>query len=239
MTGAPFQKMSKSQARQLSARDGRADGLVGSEVALERREEFVTEICGLWNDAKQRFLAIGRRLSEAYRKLGPEEYEAMIAKDLPFTMPIAHQLRAVAEAVAIGRLTEDRLPSSYATAYQITTLSDDELRMADERNLLHPKVARTEIIQFKRQVRESRADAIERARKLRRLKAERDRLLKRLRQIESEVAEMEGDDTADEDGRDLRGINLGSRAIEATAIVIDGTATAVDDEAPALTDADS
>jgi hypothetical protein len=154
-------------------------------------------------------------------------------------MPIAHQLRAVAEAVAIGRLTEDRLPSSYATAYQITTLSDDELRMADERNLLHPKVARTEIIQFKRQVRESRADAIERARKLRRLKAERDRLLKRLRQIESEVAEMEGDDTADEDGRDLRGINLGSRAIEATAIVIDGTATAVDDEAPALTDAES
>jgi hypothetical protein len=184
-------KMTKATVGRMVQKDARVDGILNSSGALRTREEFIFELRTQWEDAKQRFLVIGRRLSEAYRTLGSEVYEDMITNDLPFTMPIAHQLRAVAEAVMAGRLEELELPSSYATAYQLTTLNSDEMALARQRHLVHPKVRRKDVEEFKRQIRfPATNDEKRRSRHLRRLLGEEQRLMNRLREIQAEVARI-------------------------------------------------
>jgi hypothetical protein len=186
-------KLTKAVVDRMVSQDARVNGVLNSAGPLRTREEFVLELRTQWEDAKQRFLVVGRRLSEAYRTLGPDVYEDMIVNDLPFTMPIAHQLRAVAEAVMLGKLAEPELPSSYATAYQLTTLNPHELEVARQRHLVHPKVRRKEVEEFKREIRFPGADDDKhRNRYLRRLRSEQQRLLDRLREIEAEVVRIEG-----------------------------------------------
>ena len=106
----------------------------------------------------------------------------MVENELPFGYQVAYQLRMVAEAVDSGRLPGPKLPPSYATVYQLATLTSEQLRLADQRNLIRPDVTRPEIVRFKRDLRNKAIDHVSRREAL---EAERDRLRERLAVLEA------------------------------------------------------
>jgi hypothetical protein len=128
----------------------RAEALLNAVVPQNNSTGYVREISRLWSEARDKFLAIGEYLSLAKRQLAHGEYEAMIRSQLPFGKSAAHRMRTVAEAVGDGKLARDNLPLSYATAYELTLLSDQQLRIAEDRGLVRPDVHRSEIVAFRR-----------------------------------------------------------------------------------------
>jgi hypothetical protein len=128
----------------------RAEALLNAVVPQNNSAGYVREISRLWSEARDKFLAIGEYLSLAKRQLAHGEYEAMIRSQLPFGKSAAHRMRTVAEAVGNGKLARDNLPLSYATAYELTLLSDQQLRLAEDRGLVRPDVHRSEIVAFRR-----------------------------------------------------------------------------------------
>ena len=128
----------------------RAEALLNAVVPQNNAAGYVREISRLWSEARDKFLAIGEYLSLAKRQLAHGEYEAMIRSQLPFGKSAAHRMRTVAEAVRDGRLARDNLPLSYATAYELTLLSDQQLRLAEDRGLVRADVHRSEIVAFRR-----------------------------------------------------------------------------------------
>jgi len=158
-------QVSKSAARKshVSAQPsdtGRIAELTRTVIPLDDRNGYAAEIAKLWTEAQDRFLTIGRYLAAAKRTLKHGEFEAMIARDLPFSKATAHQLRTVAEAVDGGRFKEDELPRSYATVYYLTTLSTSQLELARKRGLVSPETTRPAIISFKRSLKEYEAAAM-------------------------------------------------------------------------------
>ena len=168
--------------------DQRMEALALARLPLKERGEFSREIGKLWKTAQQRFLLIGFYLMDAKTALAHGEYENMIAQELPFSRGIAHQLKAVAEAVSAQVIAPAELPGSYSTAYQIVSLRADELERARHQGLLRPDISRDAVIAFKRQLRVGQDE--EQERKAKRLATEHSRLLRRLRDIESELAAM-------------------------------------------------
>jgi hypothetical protein len=146
----------EKQAEEREVRPARASGLSRAEALLNavvpqnNAAGYVREISRLWSEARDKFLAIGEYLSLAKRQLAHGEYEAMIRTQLPFGKSAAHRMRTVAEAVRDGRLARDNLPLSYATAYELTLLSDQQLRLAEDRGLVRADVHRSEIVAFRR-----------------------------------------------------------------------------------------
>lgn len=137
----------------ISARPGglsRAEALLNAVVPQNDAAGYVREISRLWGEARDKFLAIGEYLSLAKQQLAHGEYEAMIHSQLPFGKSAAHRMRTVAESVRNGRLARDSLPQSYATAYELTLLTDRQLRLAEEQGLIRSNVARSEIVAFRR-----------------------------------------------------------------------------------------
>jgi hypothetical protein len=192
-----FKQVTKAQARGHLSRDERISRLEGVIVPLERREEYVEEISRLWRDAQTTFLQIGRYLVQAADKLEHGEYQAMVENELPFGYQVSYQLRKVAEAIDGGRLPGAELPPSYATIYQLTTLSDAQLQLAQAQvpPLIRPTVKREEIVRFKRELaraapRRDGSDSLRRGQLERRrktLEAQRDKILAELAEIEREL----------------------------------------------------
>lgn len=181
-------QMSKGAVRRLISSDTRVDEIRKTALQLSGKDEYVHEIAQLWQDVQDKFLLIGRYLNRAKADLPHGEYQAMVERELPFGVQIAFQLRSVAEAIDSGRLLEQEVPNSYSVIYQITTLNDEELRIAREQKILRPSLTRAEIIRFKRDLRMS---VMQRRALLRRrrdhLLAEQQRIQEELRQIEAEL----------------------------------------------------
>jgi hypothetical protein len=195
--------MTKSQAQRLP--DVRVEKALDSLVPLRSRQEFVADIRGQWEEVRKRFLHIGQRLAEAHATLGRDEYEDLInGRDLPFGRSVAVQLRSVYEAVRDGRLRREELPGSYATAYQVITMGDDEIALARRQGLVRADVLRREIVAFKQLLRETSESRRRREWRLRRLATEKTRLLERLRAIEAEMTRIaRGDELPDDELDDL------------------------------------
>lgn len=121
---------------------------------LNARADYIEEIGKLWQDATEKFLAIGRYLRQAKERLRHGEYEAMIAADLPFGKHVAWQFKAIAEAVDGGRVREHELPPSYTTAYKLVEMKPEVFARARSENLVRPSVTRREIIVFQRRLSE-------------------------------------------------------------------------------------
>jgi hypothetical protein len=171
--------------RQGADEDQRVAVVKVTAAALETKSDFIEEIQRLWGDAQKRFLAIGRYLNAAKTKLPHGEFELMIARELPFSRQTAFYLRTAAAAIDEGRLTEEEVPNSYATLYQLATLDDAYLALARQRNLVRSDVTREEVLAFKRSLRKggeaNRQVALQRRRAqilvdLQRLKAELDEI---------------------------------------------------------------
>jgi hypothetical protein len=117
---------------------------------LRQVDEYAREISRLWREAQQSFLAIGRYLVQAKRKLAHGEFQKLVEASLPFGRQTAYELRMIAEAVDDGRIPEPKLPQAASVAYQLATLKTDDLAAAEQDGLLRPDLRRPEIIAWKR-----------------------------------------------------------------------------------------
>jgi len=158
---------------------------------LRTRSEIQKE----WGDARDSFLAIGRALISLEAELTKAEFARLrhgTERLFPFSEATATQLRQIARAVDCGRLPATACPGSYGTAYQITLLTEPQLRVARERGLIRPDVTRREIMQLRREV---AADGIEPAPAGRldrsRLRDERGRLGERRVRLAEELVTVE------------------------------------------------
>lgn len=193
-----FKQVTKAQARSHLSRDERIARLEGVILPLQARSDYVQEISRLWKDAQNSFLTIGRYLVQAAERLEHGEYQAMVENELPFGYQVSYQLRKVAEAIDGKRLLIDELPSSYATIYQLTTLSDAQLEEARRQQppLIRPSVKRQEIVAFKREqarvqntVPQSPSRRVAQLEKRRQtLLAQQDRIARELQEIDQELS---------------------------------------------------
>jgi hypothetical protein len=167
----------------------RAEGILNAIVPQNDMDGYVREIRRLWLEARSKFMAIGEYLMQAKRTLPHGEYEAMIRARLPFNTSAAHKMRAVAEAVHDGRVPREKLPNSYATAYELTLLDDEELRIAEARSLVRPDVFLREIQALRAELRApvgpQRRAALARERE--RIHREIERLRGRLGEIDKQL----------------------------------------------------
>jgi hypothetical protein len=172
---------------QFAATDDELDRIVDPDNV----EAFRAHLERLWKETRQRVLAIGRNLMNALEKLEdqPGRFDKLV-EGLPFSRPIASQMIAIAKAVEDRKLLEEEIPPSYSVAYQLTTLSDEEVKRARAQGLIRPDVARKEIIEFKRVLRASRPRQT--GMDLRRLRAERERLRRALADVEHRIRVLEG-----------------------------------------------
>jgi len=156
-------------------------------------EELITEIEKLWDEAQQKFLAIGRYLVRAF-DLYQGKFEETVLGRLPFGRIVAYQLRAVAEAVDSEKLPEDRLPRSYATAYKLISLPALDYEEAKKRGVVRADITRPEVEAFRRQLRDERLRTLNRAEFLRQeranLQAEVARIKERLRAAHARLSEI-------------------------------------------------
>jgi hypothetical protein len=188
MTG--FKQVTKAQARTHLSRDERIERLNSVVAELETREEFVIEISRLWGDAQNTFLTIGRYLVQAAGRLKHGEYQAMVENELPFGYTVSYQLRRVAEAIDSGRLPGADLPPNYSTIYQLTTLNDEQLQLAQSHvpTLIRPTVKREDIVQFKRGLAKAKPPAVPRTGQL---EKRRKTLLAQIEKLQANLADIE------------------------------------------------
>jgi hypothetical protein len=191
-------KRSLAQQEELGT-DDRMDVVHDEIVEVTTVDGFVEQITSVWDDcqelinraqeaASRRFLTIGRYLAMASKKLARGEYESVLLARLPFGRKVAFQLQTVAKAVEDKRLSVHELPRSYATGYQLTTLSDEELAEARRRGLVRPDILRREIEVFKKEVR--RPQIPERRTELR---ERRKRILDQMARLSAELAEVDAE----------------------------------------------
>lgn len=158
---------------------------------LRTRSEIQKE----WGDARDSFLAIGRALISLEAELTKAEFARLrhgTERLFPFSDATATQLRQIARAVDGGRIPATACPGSYGTAYQITLLTERQLRVARERGLIRPNVTRREIMQLRREVPADEAEAPMPGRVDRtRLREERARLGERRARLTEEMAMVE------------------------------------------------
>jgi hypothetical protein len=158
---------------------------------LRTRSEIQRE----WADARDSFLAIGRALIALEAMLTKAEFARLrrgSARLFPFSDATATQLRQIARAVDGGRIPAEACPGSYGTAYQITLLTEPQLRVARERGLIRPDVTRREILQLRREVPAGGAPLLPAGRLDRaRLRAERARLAERRARLAAALAAVE------------------------------------------------
>ena len=149
---------------------------------LRTRANFADAIRQAWTEAEENFAAIGRYLNHAKAQLNHGEFMAMVESDLPFRYSTANRMMKVAAALDAGVLPVNRLSASYATVYELLTLSEEERQRALDEGVVRPEMQRKDVAVFRRQLRQLSVD------KRAKLEAERERLKKRLEEIERELA---------------------------------------------------
>jgi hypothetical protein len=105
----------------------------------------------------------------------------MIETDLPFRYSTANRLMKVAAAVDAGALPADQLPPSYATVYELLTLSESERQKAIEEGIVRPDMQRKDVMDFRRRMRRAAED------RTLSLETERVRLMKRIDEIDRQL----------------------------------------------------
>lgn len=186
--------VSRTEAKRHIGNDERIAMLNQTVMPFESRHEYVSEISRLWSEAQLTFLTIGRYLVQAAEKLEHGEYQAMVETELPFGYQVSYQLRKVAEAIDGKRFQVEELPPSYATVFQLTTLTDEQLAVARQQEppLLRPSVQRHEVIEFKKaQGRATRGDAPPTENRAAQLQRRRATLVKQQNKITSELQEID------------------------------------------------
>ena len=150
-------------------------------------DEYVEAIDQLWEEAQKSFLAIGRHLNEAQKKLSAEQFALMIER-LRFGKVVRSQIMTAYRAVTAGLLPPGVEAAGYSVVYHAATLSDAERVQAIAEGVIRPDMRRTEIIAFKRRIRTNARPRDDRRQAA--LEAEKQRLLARISDIDRELSEL-------------------------------------------------
>jgi hypothetical protein len=167
--------------QQAAADDIRVLAVSNAVGRVDTTDQVVDAVARLWQEAQEKFLAIGRYLVRAKEEF-PKAFEKEVVSRLPFSYATAHQLMSVARAVDRGILKPEELPRTYSTAYQLVTLDRDALAEARHGGLVSPDVSRKAILDFKRTLEERKLAAQGRKAALEREKEELATKVSRLRQ---------------------------------------------------------
>jgi hypothetical protein len=122
---------------------------------------------------------------------------------LPFGKSTRSQLLSAFRCIQSGRVPAEMVVAGYSTLYQVSQLSDDEIKQAGESGLLRVDVKRTELVEFRKRLRVSNVQthspktsnkapgpaAFESAQDVASLKARREALLAELAEIERRLQE--------------------------------------------------
>jgi hypothetical protein len=168
---------------------------IENEILPLEGDELVRECNRLWAEAGAKFLAIGRYLQREFLRTQRDgTFESMVIEKLHFGRIVAYQLRTVAAAVDGGRIAEDVLPRSYATAYKLVCMPIDTFEVAKSRGLVRPDVSRPEIERFKREIAQRQANEEDpvRAKQAERekIRSEVMRLMERVSAMNARIAEI-------------------------------------------------
>jgi hypothetical protein len=177
--------------------------LLNDPTKIRRILRVRSEIEKEWRDARDSFLAVGRALLSLEDTLTRAEFVRLrrsTERLFPFSDATATQLRQIARAVDSGRLPQEQCPGSYGTAYQITLLTESQLRAAQERGLIRSDVTRREIMQLRRDVRvidrkpapTGRLDRAVLRNERKRLAERKERLVDQLSHIEHRITQIDG-----------------------------------------------
>src|SRR5947209_2536537 len=104
-----------------------------------------------WGRVRENFVAIGRSLLRLETQFTATEIRRLYESSdrlFPFSASLASQFRQIARAAEGGKLPEPQLPGTYTVAYQLAILTESELALARERNLIRPNVRRSEVLTF-------------------------------------------------------------------------------------------
>jgi hypothetical protein len=179
---------------------GRLQGILNAVVPQTDGMGYIQELNRLWEQVRDKFLAMGEYLELAKANLPHGHYEAMFADtkrgqpspyggaQLNFNSATGSKLRAIYRATRDGRIPREKLPNSWGTAYELTKLTASEFKVAQSRGLVRQDVYRSEILSLVRELRApvglSRRDA---------LAHEREELIKEIRRIRDRLAEIDGE----------------------------------------------
>lgn len=167
------------------------------KVMIRAVVETQNEIEHSWGNAKRSFIEIGRSLNrlDSMMRTKAERHalKAGFERLFPVSESIASQFRAVAAAIADGRLPEDACPASYSAAYQAALLEPHEMEVARSRGLISPSTSRSALIAFRKQIASPKLTQVDvgalRA-EARRLDARLERLREEMEGIEARKAEI-------------------------------------------------
>ena len=180
----------------------RDEAIANATVHFKDEQHAIAVITNLWNEARAKFLAIGRNLREAKRRY-PKAFEKVILPQLPFGKQVSYQLRTIAEAVDDKQFTADEMPQSYGAAYQLAILDEGDFKKARAEGLVRPDVQRRAIEEWKRQrymrlrlKSEGKVTLLREERMS--LHVESERLRDRLSAISARLTEIDGEIAAEE-----------------------------------------
>jgi hypothetical protein len=164
----------------------RGTSVLEQEDAKREVVGAILEISQKWIGIKNSAVRIGHLLLRIKRASEPA-YDIILRTSgvLPFERSVAIKLRRIAEAIDEGTVEESRLPSAYSAAYEIVTMSSEEIHLAEREGLIRPETKRQDVLKFK-----------ERLRMLvpignGELEKQRHRLLARKRKLEQELTELQ------------------------------------------------
>jgi hypothetical protein len=176
----------------------RLQGILNAVVPQTGGTGYIHELNRLWEQVRDKFLAMGEYLELAKANLPHGHYEMMFADTkrnqpspfgplrLNFNSATGSKLRAIYRATRDGRIPREKLPNAWGTAYELAKLTDDEFRVARSRGLVRQDVYRSEILSLVKELRTpvspSRQEALAR---------ERQDLVKEMHRIQDRLAEIE------------------------------------------------
>ena len=167
---------------------------------------YIHELNRLWEQVRDKFLAMGEYLELAKANLPHGHYQMMFAEPkrnqsspfgrlrLNFNSATGSKLRAIYRATRDGRIPRKNCPMRGARPTNSTKLTADEFRVARSRGLVRQDVYRSEILSLVRELRApvspSRQEAL--ARERQNLVKEMHRIRDRLTEIEEEIGPSGG-----------------------------------------------
>jgi hypothetical protein len=177
---------------------GRLQGILNAVVPQSDGVGYIQELNRLWEQVRDKFLAMGEYLELAKATLPHGHYEAMFADSkreqpsphgvsrLNFNAATGSKLRAIFRATRDGRIPREKLPNAWGTAYELTKLTDSELKVARSRGLVRQDVYRSEILSL---IKEIRAPAVASQRDA--LARERRDIVKEIRRLRNRLVEID------------------------------------------------
>lgn len=116
-----------------------------AETDNPKLDKLVVQITDAWNRTVRTILETGRLLIEAKARVKHGEWEAFVAKRLPFHIRTAEKLIRIAEHPILSNPThESLLPRSYVTLYELATMRESDLQEAFEQNEIFPEMTRSD-----------------------------------------------------------------------------------------------